>query len=180
MGRQLSSTCLNPTSTALVPLLLSHSDYPASVHSRDNHGDTPLHHASAAGSLKTVRVLLAAGADPMAKNAYDWTPLSYSQTVAAEVYFKNLVAELERRRIEGAKGEIARKEERIKRRGAGVRLVTGDDEGIPVRPSQELEWNPVERPSPVDLKGSSFTPTIGQSGQWTELWGTRARASSDY
>ena len=170
---QLSLSCINPSSTPLIPLLLSNSEYPASVHSRDNHGDTPLHHASAAGSLKALRVLLSAGADPMAKNAYDWTPLAYSQTVAAEVYFKTLVAELERRKIEGARGERERREEQMRRRGAGVRLVTGDDDSGPIRQSLETpkpEWSPVEA-------RSAMTPNIG-SGTWTELLRTRARASS--
>lgn len=111
----------------------------------------------------------------MAKNSYDWTPLAYSQTVAAEVYFKNLVAEFERRKIEGARGEKEkkeRKEEQMKRKGAGVRLVTGDDEGVTVRPSQELDWSPV-----LETRGA-FTPNIGQSSAWTEFLGTRARARS--
>jgi hypothetical protein len=48
--------------------------------------------------------------------------LAYSQTVAAEVYFKNLVAEFERRKVEGLRVG----EERERQRAAGVRLV---DEG---------------------------------------------------
>lgn len=111
----------------------------------------------------------------MAKNAYDWTPLAYSQTVTAEVYFKNLVAEFERRKIESTRGDKERKEEHLRRRGAGVRLVTGEDDGATVRPSQETtrssEW------SPVDSRGA-ITPNIGQSGAWTEFVGTRARAWS--
>lgn len=166
-------SCHNPSSTALIPLLLSNPTYPASVHSRDNHGDTPLHHASAAGSLKALRVLLSTGADPMAKNSYDWTPLAYSQTVAAEVYFKNLVVEFERRRIEGARGDQERKEDKSRRKGGGVRLVTGDDEGATRRPSHEgLDWSPI-----IDTR-SAFTPNIGQSSAWTEFLGTRARARS--
>lgn len=168
---QLSLSCHSPSSTPLIPLLLFHPEYPASVHSRDNHGDTPLHHASAAGSLKALRILLAAGADPMATNSYDWTSLAYSQTVAAEVYFKNLVAEFERRKIEGVRGEQERKEEQMRRRGAGVRLVTGEDDTFSVKPSQDLDWSPVE-------SRGSYTPNIGQSGAWTELLHTRARASS--
>jgi len=171
---QLSLACENQASTPLIPLLLSNPDHPASVHSRDHNGDTPLHHASAAGSLKALRILLSAGADPMAKNAYDWTPLAYSQTVAAEVYFKNLVAEFERRKIEGARGIQGRQEEQMKKKGAGVRLVTGDDDGVPVRPSQDtarLEWSPVE-------SRGAFAPDVGRSGSWTELTGTRTRALS--
>lgn len=89
---------MHPSSTPLLPYLLEAS---ASPSARDNDGDTALHHASASGSLKALRILLSAGADPLAQNADHWTPLAYSQTVAAEVYFKNLVAEFERRRVEG-------------------------------------------------------------------------------
>jgi hypothetical protein len=117
-------------STALIPVLLGLEDgegeggrsLAASPHSRDADGNTPLHHASAAGNLAALRMLLAAGANPLAKNDYDWTPLAYSQTVAAEVYFKNLVAEFERRKVEGLRVG----EERERQRAAGVRLV---DEG---------------------------------------------------
>jgi ankyrin repeat protein len=116
-------------STALIPVLLGLEgeaeggrSLAASPHSRDADGNTPLHHASAAGNLAALRMLLAAGANPLAKNDYDWTPLAYSQTVAAEVYFKNLVAEFERRKVEGLRVG----EERERQRAAGVRLV---DEG---------------------------------------------------
>ena len=134
---QLALSSLHPSSTPLIPLLLQNPTYPASPHSRDNNGNTPLHHASASGSLKALRILLTAGADPGAKNAYDWDPLAYSQTVAAEVYFKNLVAEFERRRSEGLPFE-ERKDEGggggssgLGRRkgGAGVRLITDDGTG---------------------------------------------------
>ena len=84
-----------------MPLLLSHPTYPASPTARDDDGNTPLHHASAAGSLKALRILLSAGADPSTTNAQDWSPLAYSQTVAAEVYFKNLIAEFARARMDG-------------------------------------------------------------------------------
>lgn len=119
----LALAAQHPNSTALIPILLQDPLFPASPHVRDNEGNTPLHHASASGSLKALRILLAAGANPLAKNNYDWTPLAYSQTVAAEVYFKNLVAEVERRKVEGAKIS----EERERQRVAGVRIV--DDQG---------------------------------------------------
>lgn len=171
---------MNQSSTALIPLLLSQPDYPASAHARDNHGDTPLHHASAAGSLKALRILLSAGADPMAKNAYDWSPLAYSQNVVAEVHFKNLVAELERAKIEGARGEREKKEEQMRRKGAGVRLVTGDDDTV-MRPSidtvrsDSITWSPIEK----QLTTATYTPNLGKGGHWSDLLGgTRARASS--
>ncbi|GAB7341197.1 hypothetical protein MBLNU457_7485t1 [Dothideomycetes sp. NU457] len=93
----LAIACQTPASTPLIPLLIQHPTFPASVHARDNDGNTPLHHASASGSLKALRILLTAGADPSATNAFNWTPLTYSQTVAAEVYFKNLIAEFNAR-----------------------------------------------------------------------------------
>ncbi|KAL8802484.1 MAG: hypothetical protein Q9182_003792 [Xanthomendoza sp. 2 TL-2023] len=57
----------------------------------DLDGNTALHYASAYGQLKAIRALLAAGANPGAKNKYSWTPVAYSSTVQAEVYFKALV-----------------------------------------------------------------------------------------
>jgi len=160
-------------------LLLSHPEYPASADGRDNHGDTPLHHASASGSLKALRILLSAGADPTAKNAYDWTPLAYSQTVAAEVYFKNLVTELERRKAEGLRGEQERREEAIKRKYAGVRLVTEDSE-TSSRPSVDTARSESSNSisSPIDQR-NAFTPTVAKSNPWINGgFETRARAWS--
>lgn len=136
-----------PLSTGLIPPLLSHHTNPASPHNRDHNGNTPLHHASASGSLKALRILLSAGADPLAKNAYDWTPLAYSQTVAAEVYLKNLVAEFERRRVENINGE----RERERRKGAGVRLITDDQEGSfrPGKAGDTAGWSPVDVRGPM-------------------------------
>lgn len=70
----------------------------ASVHIRDIHGNTCLHYASAWGNLKALRLLIQAGADPLASNNAHWTPQYYSLTVQAEVYYKGLVAEWERLR----------------------------------------------------------------------------------
>lgn len=168
----LAMAAQHPDSTALIPILLQDPLYPASPHSRDLDGNTPLHHASASGSLKALRILLAAGSNPLAKNNYDWTPLAYSQTVAAEVYFKNLVAELERRKVKGAK----QSEERERARMAGVRLV--DDDGEVSKPGEEDEvisdalkrhWSPVERKRP-NTPGSG-----GRSHEWGHA---RTRSSS--
>lgn len=142
-------------STALIPVLLEHPTFPANVHVRDLEGNTPLHHASASGALKALRLLLAAGADPLAKNAYDWTPLAYSQTVAAEVYMKNLVAEFARRKAEGTKAN----EERERMRVGGVRLV-GDDDMGPVNEDEVIgdvlkrHWSPTDRRRPGTPKSS--------------------------
>ncbi|KAL8721744.1 MAG: hypothetical protein Q9225_001642 [Loekoesia sp. 1 TL-2023] len=86
-----------PTAAAppqlLVSTLIQHSPVPASVllSAADQDGNTALHYASAYGQLKAIRALLAAGANPGAKNAYSWTPIAYSSTVQAEVYFRGLV-----------------------------------------------------------------------------------------
>ncbi|SMQ51942.1 unnamed protein product [Zymoseptoria tritici ST99CH_3D7] len=116
----------NTASTGLIPTLLSGNGiYYADMESRDNEGNTPLHHASASGGLKALRLLLDAGADPTARNFYDWMPVAYSQTVAAEVYFRNLVAEYERRKMIEAE---QRESGKVGIRAGAVRLVM-DDEG---------------------------------------------------
>lgn len=114
----------------------------------------------------------------MAKNAYDWTPLSYSQTVAAEVYFKNLVAELERRKVEGIRDEMERREEAIKRKHAGVRLVTEDSDASS-RPSDDMarSESSISMSSPVEQR-NAFTPVVEKSSAWGSAFGTRARARS--
>ncbi|EME42216.1 hypothetical protein DOTSEDRAFT_106264, partial [Dothistroma septosporum NZE10] len=151
----LAMAAQHPNSTPLIPILLQDPVYPATPHVKDLDGNTPLHHASAAGSLKALRILLAAGANPLAKNNYDWTPLAYSQTVAAEVYFKNLVAEFERRKLEGAK----QSEEIQRQRAAGVRLVgqdggtimpgDADQEDLAIGDALKRHWSPVERKRPM-------------------------------
>ncbi|TKA67538.1 hypothetical protein B0A49_07621 [Cryomyces minteri] len=158
-----SSSPLSPSSaTHAHPLTLA----------QDIHGNTPLHHASASGSLKALRVLLSFGANPLAQNALAWTPLDYSQTVAAEVYFRNLVAEFEKRRVENLQKE---REER-RRLGGGVRLITGDgeeqqqgvEEGERVtRQQQHQQWSPVESRREV-------TPAAARS----EGWGAGAGAGA--
>lgn len=164
-------------STALMPVLLSNA---ASPHVRDQDGNTPLHHASASGSLKALRILLAAGANPMAKNNYDWTPLAYSQTVAAEVYFKNLVAEYERKKVEGAR----QGEEIQKQRAAGVRMVQDERDNNPVTPIDDDEvlgdvlrrqqWSPVDRRRPMMPNSSPSRPH-----EWTSTSSiARTRAGS--
>lgn len=73
----------------------------AAVARADEDGNTALHFASSGGSLLVLRTLLAAGADPDRRNMWDWTAISYSATVAAEVYLKGLVAEAQRKKREG-------------------------------------------------------------------------------
>lgn len=168
----------------MIPLLLDNPDHPASIHSRDNNGNTPLHHASASGSLKALRLLLEAGANPQARNSYDWTPLAYSQTVAAEVYFKNLIAEFGRRNQESYSpsmpDDIGTPGSRTRKAG-GVRLVTSNEEGLGLQQvSSNIEggvgdwdsWSPVAR--------GDGTPTLANAmGQFGGFGGPRTRARTD-
>lgn len=90
------------------------------LNNADVDGNTALHFASSNGHLLVLRTLLAAGADSERRNVWSWTPISYSATVQAEVYFRGLVAEIEKRRA-------VRKDAETKGTGAGVRLVEEDD-----------------------------------------------------
>lgn len=85
----------------------------------DVDGNTALHFASSNGHLLVLRTLLAAGADPDVKNVWSWSAVAYSATVSAEVYFKGLVSEVEK------KG-VVRKEVQEKGTGAGIRVVTSE------------------------------------------------------
>ncbi|ROT41995.1 ankyrin [Sodiomyces alkalinus F11] len=88
----------------------------------DTDGNTALHFASGNGNLLVLRTLLAAGADAERKNNWNWTALSYSATVQAEVYLKGLVAEVERRKQ-------IRQEIEEKKKAGGVRLVEESEQG---------------------------------------------------
>jgi len=96
----------------------------AEVNARDNQGNTCLHNATAWGNLKAVRALIQAGADPLRKNKAGWTPEYYSITVQAEVYYRNLVAEWEKRKAE----EGTRASDRRVKGGGAVRLVPQEAE----------------------------------------------------
>lgn len=114
-------TAQSPEDNTTIQTLLAHG---ADVNAKDELGNTPLHNATAWGNLKAVRALIQAGADPMSKNKAGWTPEFYSITVQAEVYYRNLVADWEKRRTE----EKLRAEERRGKGGGAVRLVPqGDD-----------------------------------------------------
>ncbi|KAI5364323.1 putative ankyrin repeat-containing domain superfamily [Septoria linicola] len=147
-----------PNSTSLIPILLQDETFPARVDVQDLDGNTPLHHASASGSLKALRILLAAGANPLAKNNYDWTPLAYSQTVAAEVYFKNLIQEVEKRRAEHSRASEELMRKKMAAAAGGLRLVSkheqeeGDvgedaDEQV-IGDALKRHWSPVDRRRP--------------------------------
>jgi len=66
-----------------------------------------------------LRTLLAAGADSEKRNVWHWTPVSYSATVQAEVYFRGLVAEVERRKGVRRSSEREAKE--------GIRVVESEE-----------------------------------------------------
>jgi hypothetical protein len=87
----------------LIPTLINHG--PSILTSSDISGNTALHHASAAGELKALRMLLQYGANPLASNAYSWTPVHYSATPAAEAYFKTLIIDFEKTKAEHSGGE---------------------------------------------------------------------------
>lgn len=126
----------------LVSTLIQHSPIPASVllSASDLDGNTALHYASAYGQLKAIRALLVAGANPGAKNAYSWTPIEYSSTVQAEVYFRGLVGGGGGGESGGAGGLVRREGEgggggALSRGGggAGLRIVrTGEEMGTGV------------------------------------------------
>lgn len=112
-------------SASLLTAFLSLSASPAALLSAtDIDGSTALHFASAHGHLKCVLTLLQAGASHAARNAFSWTPVDYSSTVSAEVYFKNLVAEMETRRS----AESQRAVEMGRRRDGGVRVVDREED----------------------------------------------------
>lgn len=159
----------------LIPTLILHG--PSVLTNSDASGNTALHHASAAGELKALRMLLQYGANPLASNAYSWTPVHYSATPAAEAYFKTLIIDFEKNKAE-AKREMR---ERERQRNAGVRLVTDqdalgaggpvsqmgdrqkarDDAAIAGLPAPGMEWSPVEKRramTPTEGRGWTFTP----------------------
>lgn len=159
----------------LIPTLILHG--PSVLTNSDISGNTALHHASAAGELKALRMLLQYGANPLASNAYSWTPVHYSATPAAEAYFKTLIIDFEKNKAE-VKREMR---ERERQRNAGVRLVTDqeglgggglvsqvgdrqrarDDAAIAGLPAPGMEWSPVEKRramTPTEGRGWTFTP----------------------
>lgn len=173
---QLMLSCKSGSGTLhLIPTLILHG--PSVLTAYDNSGNTALHHASAAGELKVLRMLLQYGANPLASNAYSWTPVHYSATSAAEAYFKTLIIEFEKKKAEG-KRELR---ERERQRTAGVRLVTDqdglvgrgssesertrlrvrDDAGFQGLPAPGMDWSPIEKRkamTPTEGRGWTFTP----------------------
>ncbi|KAF2274853.1 ankyrin [Westerdykella ornata] len=178
----LMLACKSGTGTLhLIPTLLNLDSSILTAH--DIWGNTALHHASAAGELKALRMLLQYGANPLAQNACSWTPVHYSASHAAEAYFKTLIIEFEKKKAEDAR----EKRERERQRNGGVRLVTNeevvaagrqrarDDAAIAGLPAPGMDWSPVE-------KRRAMTPTEGRPGggvwEYPGLEGARPRAGS--
>jgi hypothetical protein len=122
MNPAFASHSRNLEDTSTLQVLLTHH---ADVKAVDKVGSTCLHYATAWGNLKAVRALVQGGADPLARNNAGWMPQYYSVTVQAEVYFRNLVAEWEKRQAE----EEMRHRQRVEAERGGVRLVSEEDEG---------------------------------------------------
>jgi len=154
--------------TPLIPLLLAHSPPPTT----DISGNTPLHYAAAYGQLKTFRELLEHGADASARNAWSWTPVSYSASVQAEVYFKGLVNAAEREREREAVGVGVREGvggQRIRSRGgSGGRVTPGGGGGGGVRlvggEEGDEEWERMRMRAASGGSGGSFGRVRAGSG----------------
>lgn len=112
----------DPTQPDLLSVLLKLHPHPLPLplEATDNAGNTPLHHASAWGNLKAIRTLLELGADPGARNEWSWTPVAYSASVQAEVYFRGLVNS-GNREVVGRNGEILALPAGRERGGSGGR-----------------------------------------------------------
>ncbi|EEH34902.2 hypothetical protein PAAG_05949 [Paracoccidioides lutzii Pb01] len=93
-----SSNASEDTSTIATLLRLD-----ASVAFTDNAGNTALHYASAWGNLKAFRLLVSAGAPPLALNHFMCTPADYALSIQAGVYFRSLISEFERLKVESPK-----------------------------------------------------------------------------
>ncbi|KAM7194012.1 Ankyrin repeat-containing domain protein [Rhypophila sp. PSN 637] len=109
----------------VVQLLLTYSPQgaKAALAQADMNGNTALHFASSNGNLLVLRTLLAAGAEATRKNTWNWTAEAYSATVAAEVYLKGLISEMERRK----RAAPPPLQEEVKKT-PGLRLVGRDDD----------------------------------------------------
>lgn len=134
--------------------------YGADVNARDDQGNTCLHNATAWGNLKAVRALIQAGADPLRKNTAGWTPEYYSITVQAEVYYRNMVAEWEKRKAED---ETLANDRRAKAaaagggRGGAVRLV-------PQEPDSDNDESAASRSRASSARSQQTTSSHGDAG----------------
>jgi uncharacterized protein len=150
-----------PEDSSTVEALLVHN---ADVHARDKNGDSCLHYASTWGNLKAVRALIQAGADPLQRNAQGWTPQYYSITVQAEVYYKNLVTEWEKRKAE----EAIRTRERRGKGGGGLRLVKDEEtdrRGVPDGDEARLRAESMESVA-SSATGDEMHVSLRRSDTW--------------
>jgi len=161
-------TAHSPEDSNTIQTLLAHG---ADVNAKDDQGNTSLHNATAWGNLKAVRALIQAGADPLSKNKAGWTPEFYSITVQAEVYYRNLVAEWEKRKAEERRG----------RGGGAVRLVSQDDDsdgeadaaGRTSRTGASRERTATRSPQPGAARSSSMSQSdggLGISVDYVDAW----------
>ncbi|KAK2741362.1 hypothetical protein FQN57_005646 [Myotisia sp. PD_48] len=84
---------LSSENTSTVTKLLKRG---ASVVPVDCEGNSVLHYASAWGNLKTFRLLVAAGAPPLARNNVMCTPADHALTLQAAAYCRTLALEFEK------------------------------------------------------------------------------------
>ncbi len=143
---------------SIIDTLISHG---ADVCSQDKKGDTCLHNATAWGHLKAVRALIQAGADPLCSNYAGWAPHNYSLTVQADVYFRNLVAEWEKRKAE----EKMQQNERRGKGGGAVRIVS-DEETDESELDQSRSRSGSGRSQPDSESDAGLGITVGNAEGW--------------
>ena len=143
---------------SIIDTLISHG---ADVFAQDKKGDTCLHNATAWGHLKAVRALIQAGADPLCSNYAGWAPHNYSLTVQADVYFRNLVAEWEKRKAE----EKIQHNERKSKGGGAVRLVADEEtDGSELEQSRSRSGSSRSLPASESDRGLGIT--VGNAERW--------------
>ena len=133
----------------------------ADVFAQDAKGDTCLHNATAWGHLKAVRALISAGADPLCSNYAGWVPHNYSLTVQADVYYRTLVAEWEKRKVE----EKIQQSERRGKGGGAVRLVS-DEETDHSELEQSRSRSGSAKSQPESESDTGLGISVGSSDGW--------------
>ncbi|EGE00530.1 hypothetical protein TESG_07858 [Trichophyton tonsurans CBS 112818] len=127
-----SSSASNPASfedTSTVSKLIKRG---ASLTMADSAGNTVLHYASAWGNLKTFRLLISAGAPPLARNHAKCAPADYALSVQAAAYCRSLVTEYERAK----KGQHDQDKPSLKVRSNDI--PPGDSHLSPISPASGL------------------------------------------